>query len=270
MISDALEYRIHVFTTGVVFAALVGQWVNVPLDRIAALFIVIAIVKTGWSLLSDGMRVLLDASLDAETLVQVREIIVTDPAVTALRWVTGHNAGRFRFLEAEVVLRVRELAQAEAAVQRMDAAIRAAVPHIERVLIHAAPQERTHTRVAIPLATPEGTLSPHFGEAPYFALVTVRLTDGAVTAQAVLLNPHQGEEKAKGIRVAEWLVAQKADAVLLREDLSGKGPVYVFGEAGIEMQLTEAATLAEALTLFLRDEQGEENEPQTIHAALVE
>jgi len=61
LISDALEYRVHVFTTGVVFAALVGQWVNVPLDRIAALFIVIAIVKTGWSLLSEGMRVLLNA-----------------------------------------------------------------------------------------------------------------------------------------------------------------------------------------------------------------
>ncbi|MFN2108352.1 MAG: cation diffusion facilitator family transporter [Anaerolineae bacterium] len=260
LIADAIEYRAHVFTTGVVFAALVGQWVNVPLDRVAALLIVIAIARTGWSLLSDGMRVLLDASLDAESLLQVREIITADPAVTLLRWVTGHNAGRFRFLEAEVILRVRDLEQAEVAVQRMDAAIRAAVPYIERVLIHAAPQERTHARVAVPLATPEGALSPHFGEAPYFALVTVRLADGVAIEQTLLVNPHQVEEKAKGIRVAEWLVAQKADVVLLREDLSGKGPVYVFGEAGIEMQCTEAATLAEALTLFLRDEQGEADE----------
>lgn len=270
LIADALEYRVHVFTTGVVFAALVGQWVNVPLDRIAALLIIIAIVKTGWDLLSDGMRVLLDASLDAETLVQVRELITADPAVTTLRWVTGHNAGRFRFLEAEVVLRVRDLEQAEAAVQRMDTAIRAAVPHIERVLIHAAPQERTHARIAVPLATPEGTLSPHFGEAPYFALVTVRLADGVSTEQMVLLNPHQGEEKAKGIRVAEWLVTQKADVVLLRENLSGKGPVYVLGEAGIEMQLTEAATLADALPLILHDGQRENDESGTDHAALVE
>lgn len=270
LIADALEYRVHVFTTGVVFAALLGQWVNVPVDRIAALLIVIAVVKTGWDLLSDGMRVLLDAALDAETLLQVRTLIMADPAVTALRWVTGHNAGRFRFLEAEVVLRVRDLEQAEAAVQRMDTAIRAAVPHIERVLIHAAPHARTHARIAIPLATPEGVFSPHFGEAPYFALVTMRLTDGIVTEQMVLLNPHHGEEKAKGIRVAEWLVTQKADVVLLREDLSGKGPVYVFGEAGIELQYTEAATLADALPLILDNEQGAENESQTIHATLVE
>ncbi|HQE93659.1 MAG TPA: cation diffusion facilitator family transporter [Anaerolineae bacterium] len=253
LIADAVEYRAHVFTTGVVFAGMVGQWVNLPLDRIAALLIVVAIVKTGWELLSDGMRVLLDASLDAETLVRVRELIAADPAVTTLRWVTGHNAGRFRFLEAEVGLRVRDLTQAESAVQRISAAIRAAVPHIERVLLHATPQERTHVRLAIPLATPEGALSPHFGEAPYFALATVRLADGCVTEQTLLVNPHQADEKAKGIHVAEWLVAQKADMVLLREDLSGKGPVYVFGEAGIEMQHTEADTLAEALTVILRD-----------------
>ncbi|OQB01344.1 MAG: putative cation efflux system protein [Chloroflexi bacterium ADurb.Bin222] len=249
LIADALEYRAHVFTTGVVFAALVGQWVNWPLDRIAALLIVFAIAKTGWDLLSDGMRMLLDASLDAETLLRVREIITSDPVVTALHWVTGRNAGRFRFMEAEVLLRARNLEQAEATVQRLDAAIRAAVPHIERVLIHAAPQERTHLRVAVPLATPEGALSPHFGEAPTFALVTVRLSDGVATAQTLLINPHQTEEKAKGIRVAEWLTAHKADVVLLREDLSGKGPVYVFGEAGIELRLTQAATLPEALAL---------------------
>jgi predicted Fe-Mo cluster-binding NifX family protein len=57
-------------------------------------------------------------------------------------------------------------------------------------------------------------------------------------------------EKAKGIRVAEWLVAQKADVVLLKESLRGKGPVYVFGDAGVEMQETTATMLEEALSLL--------------------
>ena len=47
--------------------------------------------------------------------------------------------------------------------------------------------------------------------------------------------------------MAEWLVDQKVDIVLLKEKLRGRGPVYVFGDAGVEMQETEAATLAEAL-----------------------
>jgi cation diffusion facilitator family transporter len=247
LIADAKEYRTHVFTTGIVFAALLAQWFDFPLDRVAALVIVVAIGKTGWDLLADGMRVLLDASLAPETLLQIRDIILAEPTVTGLKWVTGRNAGRFRFVEAEVTLRVHELEKAEAATQRIEARIREAVPYLERVLIHAEPMERTHLRYAVPLADSAGNLSEHFGEAPYFALVSVRLAEGMVDAQQILTNPYTDEEKAKGIRVAEWLVAQKADTVLLRESLRGKGPVYVFGDAGVEMGETGAKTLSQVL-----------------------
>jgi len=247
LVADAKEYRAHVLTTGMVFAALLAEWFGFPLDRIAALIIVIAVGKIGWDLLADGMRVLLDASLDTETLLEIREIIAAEPAVAELKWVTGRNAGRFRFVEAEVALRISDLEKAEATTRRIEAQIRQAVPYVERVLIHAEPVERTHLRYAVPLANPGGILSEHFGEAPYFALVMVRLTDGGVQEQQILANPYRQVEKAKGIQVAEWLVAQKVDLVLVKEGLRGKGPVYVFGDAGVEMQETEATTLAEAL-----------------------
>jgi len=248
LIADAQEYRTHVFTSSIVFAALLTQWFNLPLDRIAALAIVVAIGKTGWELLSDGMRVLLDASLDTETLLHIREIITAEPTVAQLKWVTGRNAGRFRFVEAEVVLRVGELERAAAITRHIEARIREAVPHVDRVLIHAEPMERTHLRYAVPLRDTAGTVSEHFGEAPYFALVRVRLADRAVEEQQIVINPHKAVEKAKGIRVAEWLVGQKVDVVLLKESLAGKGPVYVFGGAGVEMWEIEAEALDEALS----------------------
>ena len=247
LIADAREYRAHVFTTGVVFAALLGQWFNLPLDRIAALVIVVAIGKTGWELLSDGMRVLLDASLDPETLLEIREIILDEPTVAELKWVTGRNAGRFRFVEAELTLRVQDLEKAEAVTRRIEAQINQAVPHVERVLIHAEPMERTHLRYAAPLAEADGLLSEHFGEAPYFALVRLRLADGVIEEGRTLANPFLQEERAKGIRVAEWLVDHKVDVVFLKESLRGKGPTYVFGDAAVEMRETDAATLDDAL-----------------------
>jgi cation diffusion facilitator family transporter len=244
LIADAKEYRAHVFTTGTVFAALLAQWFDFPLDRVAALIIVVAITKTGWDLLVDGMRVLLDASLDPETILQIREIVTAEPAVAELKWVTGRNAGRFRFVETEVVLRVRELEKAGAVTRNIEARIRQAVPHVERVLIHAEPMERTHLRCAVPLTDLQGTISEHFGEAPHFALVKVRLADGAIEEQQVIENPYRDVEKAKGIQVAEWLIAQKTDVVLLRESLRGRGPVYVFGDAGVEIRETKATMLS--------------------------
>jgi cation diffusion facilitator family transporter len=247
LMADAQEYRVHVFSSGVVFLALIGQMIGAPLDRYAALVIVVLIAKTGWELLADGMRVLLDASLDAETMDHIRAIIEAEPTVTEIRWVVGRNAGRYRFVEADLALRVDDLEKAHAVSQRLERAIRDQVPHVERVLIHYEPQVRTHVRYAVPLADTQGTISEHFGESPYFALVTIRLADAHVERQEVLANPHQAVEKAKGIRVAEWLVGLKADTVLLREDVQGKGPAYVFADAGVDTWLTQATTLTEAI-----------------------
>ncbi|MGD2206100.1 MAG: NifB/NifX family molybdenum-iron cluster-binding protein, partial [Anaerolineae bacterium] len=118
-------------------------------------------------------------------------------------------------------------------------------------LLHYEPRVRTHLRYAVPLADVAGTISDHFGEAPFFGLVTVRIADDqnhselgrAVERQEVVANPHASVEKAKGIRVGEWLVGLKADVVLLRESVQGKGPAYVLADAGVETRLTGAQTL---------------------------
>jgi predicted Fe-Mo cluster-binding NifX family protein len=79
------------------------------------------------------------------------------------------------------------------------------------------------------------------------ALVRVHLADGLIEEQQIVANPYLKEEKARGIRVAEWLVAQKVDVVLVRESLRGKGPIYVFRDAGIELRQTDANTLSKSM-----------------------
>jgi cation diffusion facilitator family transporter len=247
LIADAQEYRVHVLTSGLVLISLAGSYFGLRLDRIAALCVAVFILKAGWELLRDGMRVLLDASLDAETLAQVRQIIEKDPATVQVKALRGRNSGRYRFLEAEVTLRVDDLKKAHTVSQRIERTIRAEVPHLERVLIHYEPEARPYAIYAFPLADVGGKLSEHFGEAPYFALVTLRLSDGEIEQQAVLTNPHTDLPKAKGIRVAEWLVSQKVDHVVLKENIHGKGPEYVFADAGVEVSFTAADTVSLAL-----------------------
>lgn len=247
LIAEAKEYRAHIFSSGAVLISLIGHFFSLSLDRPAALIVVFFIARTGWELLKDGMRVLLDVSLDAETLAQVRQIIENDPATAQIKTLTGRNSGRYRFLEAEVTLRSDDLKKAHAVSQRIEQAIRAEVPHMERVLIHYEPMVSLQRCDAFPLANPDGRLSEHFGEAPYFALVTRRLPNGEVEKHEVLQNPHRELEKAKGIRVAEWLVSLKVDRVVYKENLQGKGPEYVFANAGVEMILTEAETVTLAM-----------------------
>jgi cation diffusion facilitator family transporter len=243
LIASAREYRTHVFSSGIVLVALVAQLTGVRIDRWAALFVVFFIVKTGWELLRDGMRVLLDASLDSTTLDEVRRIIESDPATAGVKVLTGRNSGRYRFLEAEVEFRLNDLREAHAVSERIEKAIREKVPHVERVLIHYEPAAHTVLRYAFPLATPDGKLSEHFGEAPYFAIVTLRTAYKVIERQELIQNPYCNEPKAKGIRVAEWLVAQKVDRVFVKEYLRGKGPEYVLANAGIQFVTFDENTL---------------------------
>ncbi len=43
-------------------------------------------------------------------------------------------------------------------------------------------------------------------------------------------------------------MALKTDVVLLRQDVHGKGPAYVFADAGVETRMTKAGTLAQTIS----------------------
>ena len=232
-------------------SALQRLWVT--FGGIAAAGIILVVAKTGWDLLRDAMSVLLDASLDRATLDRIETTILDDPAVTELRWLTGRNAGRFRFVEAGVALRVTDLGRAAVAVERVEAAVRSSIPHIDRVLIHVEVPSAAHVRYAVPLSEPPDRVSPHFGAAPLFALLDVGRANGQVLERRTVANPHSELAKGKGIRVAEWLVSHRVDIVLSRESLRGKGPAHVLSEAGIELHETSEALVAGALTAYLSD-----------------
>jgi len=125
--------------------------------------------------------------------------------------------------------------------------IRKQVPHVENAAIYYEPRPRSHVKIAVPLVNPDGEISDHFGESPWFAIVTIRLADRQVEEQEVVKNPYKAVDTAKGIRVAEWLVHQKVDQAVMKEDLSRKGPGYVLANAGVSIVRISTKQLSEAI-----------------------
>ena len=243
LIADGSQFKVDAITASIVLFALLGQRFEVPLDRIAALVIAIFVVKAGWDILVNGMRVLLDASVDAQTLAKIRAVVEAEPTVSAVKTITARNSGRYLFVEVNVTLRISDLKRAHQASELMEKKIRDAVPHVDRVLIHYEPQIRTKIRYALPLADTNGEISIHFGEAPFFSLVEIDLQQKAVSRRDVLANPYRDLTKGRGLRVAEFLLGHKPDVILTRENLSGKAPGYVFAEAGVEIVQIEKESL---------------------------
>jgi cation diffusion facilitator family transporter len=251
LIADGIQHQADVLTSAVVLVAFLGQSSGLALDRWAAVIIALFIIRSAWEILVSGMRVLLDASVDSQTLDKIRSLILEEPAVSNLLEVTARNSGRYLFVEASLALRISDLKRAHMASLKIEEKIMREVPHVDRVLIHYEPQTKTVVRYAIPLADPRGEIGQHFGESPYFALMDLDLKQRSLRRQEIVANPFKDLPKGKGLKVAEFLLSSKPDVVLTRESLAGKGPGYAFAEAGVETEQIEATTLEELVEELL-------------------
>jgi cation diffusion facilitator family transporter len=251
LIAEGKQFRADVLSASVVLFALLAQYFGVPLDRIAAGIVAIFIAYAGWGLLSSSMRVLLDASVDSETLSQIHSIIETEPAVISIKDITGRNSGRYIFIEATVTLRVSDLAKAHRISQRIENKIKETRCCVDRVLIHYEPETKTQLRYAVPLSNSRGAIGQHFGESPFFGLIDIDTRTNLVIKQETLANPYLDLKKGKGIKVAQFLLSHKPDIVVTKEDLTGKGPGYAFADAGVQTLQTETQTVDELVEQLL-------------------
>jgi cation diffusion facilitator family transporter len=247
LIADAKEYRVHVLTSGVVLVALLGHHFGLHLERIASLLVVLAVVKTGWDLLADAMRVLLDASLDHETLDKARTIIEREPSLMRIRSLVGRNAGRYRFLEAVIEVRIHELERADKIGGRLEQELRRSIPFLERILVDVKSACRDNDLLALPLQAPAGPASKQFGTAPHFLFLERRREDGTLLGRSIVGNPFASDSKGRGIKVANWLLQKRIDALVTVDDIREKGPGYALKEAGVQIQFVTADSVEAAI-----------------------
>jgi len=247
LIADGRQFQADVLTSSIVFLALLAQRLGFPLDRIAAGLIAVFVGFAAWGLLVQSMRVLLDASIDRQTLDKIRSLIASEPLVAAILDLEGRNSGRYIFVEARVAMKGADLKRAHRASEQIERRIKGEISHVDRVLIHYEPAAKTLFRYIVALADRGSTISDHFGKSPYFALLEIDPAKKTILRQEVIANPHVGLEKGKGLKVAELLLRHKPDVVVTRESLAGKGPGYALAEAGTEIAQTDLTSLDELI-----------------------
>ena len=243
LIADARHIRTDMLSSLVILAGLVGGFFGWELDKLAALVVAVLIFKAGIAILVDALRVLLDASVDFETLDRVKTIITGDSQVASVNALWGRSSGPFKFIEADIVIKARDLEKAHAASRRIENEIRKQVSHVDHILIHYEPRKKKTSTCAVPLAEDKMTLSEHFGDAPCFYVASRREDDGTLISETYFRNPYAKEDKGKGIRISEWLLSKGVDTVYSPKDVKGRGPGYVFSDADVDVIVAPGKTL---------------------------
>ncbi len=105
--ADALHYKTDLWSNAAVLVAL-GLVYLTDLHAIDALFglgIGVYIIYSAYEIIVEGVEILLDKSLDGETVAQIGEIISNHPEVTSYHWLKTRTDGITNFVEFHMVLR---------------------------------------------------------------------------------------------------------------------------------------------------------------------
>ncbi len=93
LVADGKHIITDMLSSVAVLLGLVGNLFGVNFDRIAVFIVMIFITHAGIAIFIDAMRVLLDASLDFETLDKVKRIILNEHATKEIKSLMGRKQG---------------------------------------------------------------------------------------------------------------------------------------------------------------------------------
>lgn len=243
LVADAQHIRTDMLSSGVILAGLFGSIFGWDLDKFAALLVVVLIAKAAITILVDALRVLLDASIDFRTMDQVKTIIMKNPRVVSINALWGRNSGPYKFIEADIVVQAGSLERTHFFISKIEKEIQEKLLNVDHILIHYEPRQKEMITCAVPLDETRTVLADHFGSAPYFYVASKRQKEGEILSEAYYHNPFRQDEKGKGIKVSEWLLEKGVDWVYSPKELSGRGPGYVFSDAGVEVMVTHLERL---------------------------
>jgi len=115
----------------------IGQYMGYPMvEKIAVAVVVYFIFHSGWEILVDAIKVLLDASVDHETLQKVREILEKEDMIEKINDVKGRNAGSYKFIYLDIDVKTDSIKEAHAYVHQLEEKIKEAIPEVEKVITH--------------------------------------------------------------------------------------------------------------------------------------
>ena len=137
LMADAEHVKSDFFTALVVLVGVIGQYMGYPIvEKIAVAVVVYFIFHSGWEILVDAIKVLLDASVDVETLESVREFLKQEEMIVSINSIRGRNAGSFKFLYLDFTPKTDSLKEAHQYAHKLEEKIKEEFPEVEKVIIH--------------------------------------------------------------------------------------------------------------------------------------
>jgi len=239
LIADAEHVKTDMLSSIVVLIGIAANYFGLFLiEKLAVLVIVAFILHSGFEILTDSLKVLLDASVDNETLSKVEKILLSFPIVAKVKSLKGRNSGSYIFIEAEVYVDSDSLEQVHQTLDEIERKIKEEIPFVEKVIIHPEPYESAKRVIAIPLDE-KNSISEKFCDCDYLMIGKIDREKGIIEDVKIYSNPVKCVAKSRGVELAEFLKMKGVTCVALLKLPPHKGVFYAMAENRIKIALIE-------------------------------
>jgi cation diffusion facilitator family transporter len=242
LIADAEHIKTDMFSSLIVLIGILGNYFGYPIvEKIAVVIIVALIFHAGWEIFVEALKVLLDATVDKETLEEVKKIVESHPLVEKVKSITGRSSGSYKFLELEVVLKTHDFEKAHEIIHRIEEEVKSKVPFIERLVIHFEPPEDKEKVFAL-LLRDDGKVCGSSENCKKVVIYTLR--DGEIkNRKELVLEKGLTMEKGSCAEFIESLACEKVNCLIMGKPFFGKGALYALAYYNIELgKVPEGAT----------------------------
>lgn len=149
LIADAEHIWADFLSSLIVLVGLVSVYFGYNLDKYTAAIVSLFIFKSGFDILKESIKVLLDYSLSFEDLKKIKDIILKNPAVVDIKDIKGRSAGSYKFVEGEILLHNMSLREAHKIVDEISDEIKREIQNVESVVLHYEPARQEGLRVGV-------------------------------------------------------------------------------------------------------------------------
>ncbi len=205
------------------------------MDAAAGLVVSLFLGWTGVQVGLEGLRVLLDVSVEKEILEKARAAARATPGVREVREVLGRNSGSYRFITVSVVPATFDIREAGDISGRLKQAVERSIEKVDRVQVEFMAKEEGRSLCAAPLSGDGASVPSRFEDAAAFAFLELNLEGGNVVSRESVENPYAKDPGGGGVKPAVFLAVRGIDTLLTRDTLRDRGAGYVLEESGVEL-----------------------------------
>jgi cation diffusion facilitator family transporter len=184
------------------------------MGAVVALLVVVLLAWFGVTISVDGLRVLLDASVETSVLEKVKSIAEDDDRVREVFGVEGRNSGSYRFIDLTLTLATHDLREANAVSREIEEEIRKEIENVDHITVEFSPETSRRWMCAVPLAGGNGGLSPSLWQAERLVLVVIDPGGEKVISRHALNIPYGEGVPGREVRLAAYLGMRGVDVLL--------------------------------------------------------